>query len=282
MSYAEKLEWGSSLSTFWNMDFETLKSLADAGIRNVEPSFYYDYYFNVLDFPKNAGRLAERAANAGVGLYSLHLPFSEFFDISTENYEAHSVTMYTNKTLIRAGAEAGIKVMVLHPSSEPISDDRRETRMRISRESIIRLNEECEKYGIKLAVENLPRLCLCRTSDEMVKLLDGTGAGVVFDTNHAIYESNVHYIDTIAAAGLKIHSLHISDYFKDENGVLDERHTLPGEGINDWNGILGALERAGYDGPLMYEISNRPRGHEGVIDAAVLAENMRKLSHYEM
>ena len=40
MSYAEKLEWGSSLSTFWNMDFETLKSLADAGIRNVEPSFY--------------------------------------------------------------------------------------------------------------------------------------------------------------------------------------------------------------------------------------------------
>lgn len=115
MSYAEKLEWGSSLSTFWNMDFGTLKSLADAGIRNVEPSFYYDYYFNVLDFPKNAGRLAERAANAGVGLYSLHLPFSEFFDISTENYEAHSVTMYTNKTLIRAGAEAGIKVMVLHP-----------------------------------------------------------------------------------------------------------------------------------------------------------------------
>ena len=88
MSYAEKLEWGSSLSTFWNMDFETLKSLADAGIRNVEPSFYYDYYFNVLDFPKNAGRLAERAANAGVGLYSLHLPFSEFFDISIENYEA--------------------------------------------------------------------------------------------------------------------------------------------------------------------------------------------------
>ena len=86
MSYAEKLEWGSSLSTFWNMDFGTLKSLADAGIRNVEPSFYYDYYFNVLDFPKNAGRLAERAANAGVGLYSLHLPFSEFFDISTENY----------------------------------------------------------------------------------------------------------------------------------------------------------------------------------------------------
>ena len=54
------------------------------------------------------------------------------------------------------------------------------------------------------------------------------------------------------------------------------------EGINDWNGILGALERAGYDGPLMYEISSRPRGHEGVIDAAVLAENMRKLSHYEM
>lgn len=268
--------------TFHNMEFETLKSLADVGIRAVEPSFGYHDYFNILDFPRNAGRIGERAANAGVSLYSFHLPFSNYLDISTEDGEARSITLYTHQTLIRAGAEAGVRVMVLHPSSEPIYEDKRETRMRISRESILMLNEECEKYGIRLAVENLPRLCLCRTSEEMVRLLDGTGAGVVFDTNHALCEDNVHFIDTLASAGLKFHSVHISDYFKDSYGALDERHTLPGEGINDWNGILQALERAGYTGPLMYEVVSHPSGHTGVVDAAALAENMKKLAHGEL
>lgn len=282
MEYAKKLEWGTSLSTFNRIDEETLAAVAKAGIQNVELSFSYDYYFNVIDFPKNAAKYKDMAAKAGVKLYSIHLPFSEVLDISNVYRELRAITIYTNKTLIRAAAEAGIQVIVLHPSSEPIADDKREERMRLAKEAITVLSRECDEYGLKLAVENLPRTCLCKVSSEMIELLSGTGAGVVFDTNHALEEDNIHYIDSIVSAGLKIHSLHISDYFRDERGELNERHTLPGEGINDWNGILAALERASYNGPLMYEISAKPRNHVGEITAEVMAENMKKLSSYEI
>ncbi len=281
MRYAEGLEWGTSLSTFKGIDYNLLKTIAENGISNVELSFDYNYYFNVIDFPANARSYKEMAKKAGVRLYSLHLPFSGILDISNPNGEMRSIAIYTFKTLIRAAAEAGISVIVLHPSSEPIADDKRSERMAASREAIILLNKECEQCGLKLAVENLPRTCLCRTSDEMIALLSGTGAGVVFDTNHALLEDNIHFLNAIIDSDLKLHSLHISDYFKDENGVLDERHTLPGMGINNWNGILDSLERANYAGPLMYEISCA-HSPEKSVDAADLANNMKKLSHYEL
>ena len=280
MKYAEKLEWGTSLSTFDRIDEETLDAVAAAGIDCAELSFGYDYYFNAIDFPKNAAKYRKMAEKAGVGLYSLHLPFSEVLDISNVYRELRAITIYTNKSLIRAAAEAGIKVIVMHPSSEPIADDKRAERMKLSQEAIALLNRECCECGVKLAVENLPRTCLCNVSSETIELLSGTGAGVVFDTNHALEEDNIHFIDSIASSGLKIHSLHISDYFCDEKGELNERHTLPGKGINDWNGILDALERAGYEGPLMYEISAKPRNYEGAVTAAVIADNMKKLSSY--
>ena len=72
-------------------------------------------------------------------------------------------------------------------------------------------------------------------------------------------------------------SLHISDYGPDEKGVLDERHRMPGDGINRWNDLLAALERHGYTGPLMYEISSKPRDRDEIpLEAA--AANMHDLA----
>ena len=110
----------------------------------------------------------------------------------------------------------------------------------------------------------------------MVSLLTGTGAGAVFDTNHALFEDNADFIDALTAGGIKIHTLHISDYFRDAAGVLDERHVLPGEGINDWDAIIAALERHGYSGPVMYEVPARPKTHETTYTFAELADNMRR------
>jgi len=43
-------------------------------------------------------------------------------------------------------AEAGIKTIVLHPSSEPISDDERASRLTRSKNNIMILAELCRKY----------------------------------------------------------------------------------------------------------------------------------------
>ena len=67
-----------------------------------------------------------------------------------------------------------------------------------------------------------------------------------FDTNHLLGENPLDYIRAI---GNRIVTVHVSDY-----DFINERHWLPGEGKNDWNGILKILSDVGYDGIWMYEI----------------------------
>ena len=277
MKQLAELKTGSSLSFFGGVDPEVFSVIKRLGIDCFEYSFNYNYYMNVLDYPKRAAVYASMAAAAGIDQWSLHLPFASVLDISTANKNLRAVTLYTNRELIRAAGAAGVKVIVIHPSSEPIIDADRPERMALSRNAIETLQEECVKCGCRLAVENLPRTCLCRTSDEMIALVSGTGAGVVFDTNHCLEEDNIQYIKALHGAGIEILSLHISDYYRDADGKLDERHDLPGSGINDWNSLLEAVLETGYSGPLMYEVSHKPKLRGSEITPEELGENINKL-----
>ncbi len=272
MTYAQGLKKATSLCFCGKLDADSLHMLKQAGIEAAELSFGFDYYMNRLDFARNWEKCAEIAQQAGVELWSIHLPFSRTLDISNTKDEFRSITMYTNRTLIEAAGKAGIKVAVLHPSSEPIDDEARPERLRRSRESIIQLREACEAAGMKLAVENLPRTCLCNRASEMIELLRGTGAGVVFDTNHSLIDENVSFLSQLIDAGLEIITLHISDY-----DFIDERHRLPGDGLNNWTGILAQLERCHYSGPLMYEVPRQPKEREA-ISVEQLSQNMSDLA----
>jgi sugar phosphate isomerase/epimerase/FMN phosphatase YigB (HAD superfamily) len=270
---------GSSSCFTGALTEELLTPLAKAGLDYLEYTGNYVFYMRTTKFPENAEKILETVRKSGLEPWSFHLPFSRKLDISNPDKELRAVTIVTNRTLIEAAARAGAKVIVLHPSSEPIADEDRPERLRLSREAIIELAEVAKENGVRLAVENLPRTCLTRTSDEMIALVKDTGAGVIFDTNHNLIEDNCEYIKNVANAGLELLSVHISDYYRDENGVLDERHTLPGTGINKWNDIVDTLVACGYEGPLMYEVpakaKNRAEGDP--ITPEELTQNMRDL-----
>lgn len=276
MSFSQNLKFGSSLCFCKKLDRDAFHTLKSVGIDAAELSFNFDYYMNKVQFPKTWEQHAADAAAEGLELWSIHLPFSRKLDISNTDKELRAITLYTNRTLIEAAGKAGIKVAVLHPSSEPIDDEARPERLRLSRDAIIYLREACDRAGMKLAVENLPRTCLCNRSAEMIELLQGTGAGVVFDTNHSLVEDNISFLSALIDAGLPILSLHISDY-----DFVDERHRLPGDGINDWKGIFAQLERANYAGPMMYEVPLQPKERE-IITPEELADNMRRLAAGEI
>ena len=212
MTYAQGLRRGTSLAFNRKIDINTLNKIKAVGISSVELSFGYDYYMNQIDFPRNCEKYKVMAREAGIELWSIHLPFSANLDISHPDDELWAITMHTNRTMIEAASRAGIKVAVLHPSSEPITDSERPDRMKRSSESISLLQSQCEPLGLKLAVENLPRTCLCNRAVEMVELLQGTGAGIVFDTNHSLIEDNVSLLTTLVDSGISLHSLHISEY----------------------------------------------------------------------
>ena len=276
MTYGQTLKKGTSLCFTGSLSAESFADLKANGIDAVEFSFSKARYYDEFDFVNRAQEYADRVREAGLEWWSLHLPFSGKLDISILDDELRADIMKINTEMILAAGKAGCKVAVLHPSSEPISDDIRPQRLAYSRENIIRLREVCDSVGMKLAVENLPRTCLCNRSAEMINLLRGTGAGVVFDTNHSLVEENVEFLTALTDAGLEILSLHISDY-----DFVDERHRLPGDGINNWKGILAALEKVGYKGPLMYEVPKQPKEREP-ITTAQLFENMEKLAAGEI
>jgi sugar phosphate isomerase/epimerase len=269
----KKKKFATSLCFHGRIDREELEGLKRAGIEAVELSFRFDKLINDYDFLDRWKEYKEIADDVGIELWSLHLPFGYALDISNKDSCIRSIAWYFNRKLVTVAKEMGVKVIVLHPSSEPISDDVRPKRLEYAREEIIRLNTLCEELGLKLAVENLPRTCLCNSSSEMISLLSGTGAGIVFDTNHSLSEDNVKFLSALVDSGIPIHSLHISDY-----DFVDERHRLPGDGVNDWRGIFSLLERAGYTGPLMYEVPSRHDGEDREITVSELFVNMQKLS----
>lgn len=272
MTDITKLRKGTTLGFIGGICSETFEICSKFGIACAELSYSDDDFINKYDLPGNAVKYAEMAAKAGVELWSLHLPFSGKLDISSPIDEDMELAMNTNKKLICAAASAGIKTIVLHPSSEPISDGARVLRLKQSRDNIMILAELCRKYSLTLAVENLPRTCLCNVSGEMSELLTETGATVCFDTNHSLVEDNTQFLESILSSGLTVSTLHISDY-----DFTDEKHRLPGDGVVKWRAVMEILERADYSGPLMYEVSRTPR-ERGTVSIEDLVANQQRLA----
>lgn len=257
---------GASACFYGKIDRDRMRQYSDGGIACIELSFSYDYMYGELDFIRRAAELKKEAAETGLELWSIHLPFSGSLDISHFDDAKRDFTMKTNIELIEAASRAGIKVAVVHPSSEPISVNDREKRMEHSKNNLRILAQTAKNAGMRLAVENLPRTCLCNHSSEILFLLDGIDdLYVAFDTNHLLVQDNVEFIKAI---GSRIITLHVSDY-----DFVDERHQLPLEGKNDWKAIISALESIGYNGPWMYEV-----GSKGICTPRDLKENHIKLS----
>lgn len=222
-----------------------------------------------LDYAELA-RLSEKY---GVELWSFHLPFAPLSEIEMSCEATADATVAYYAGLIRMGSEIGIKRFVVHPSGEPIAECDRAARMARSRKSLARLAEVAEKYGATVAVEDLPRTCLGRSSDEVMELISAHPAlRVCFDTNHLLAEDPVKFI---RALGDKIVTLHVSDY-----DFIDERHWLPGEGDTDWQALMDALDEVGYSGVWMYEITygaSRTISRERDLCPADFAKNAAEL-----
>lgn len=223
---------------------ETFASYAKAGIKAMEISVSLEES-KKTDFAE----IKKLADKHSVELWSYHLPFMPFeeIDISSpdETLRLNSVDFLCG--LIQKAASAGINKFVIHPSGEPIADAERPMHMESSKKSLAALAEFAHKFGAVIAVEDLPRTCLGKNSDEIEELLSADDRlRVCFDTNHLLAED---FVDFIKNVGDKIITTHISDY-----DFEDEKHWLPGEGDIDWRRLYNALVDAGYNGVWLYEL----------------------------
>ena len=65
-------------------------------------------------------------------------------------------------------------------------------------ESLSVLAEIAQKSGGTVAVEDLPRTCLGRDTDELCKLVSADDRlRVCFDMNHLLYDDNIEFIKVV-------------------------------------------------------------------------------------
>jgi sugar phosphate isomerase/epimerase len=117
---------------------------------------------------------------------------------------------------------------------------------------------EAERSGIRLALEPFQRQgiedwALLNTLGDAAELIEDVGSGAIgiqFDVWHQWNTPNLP--DEIARHRGLIAGVHVNDWREPTRGWADR--VLPGDGVADLKGILGALDAAGWDGFYDIEI----------------------------
>lgn len=244
-------ELGISQALFGSLSAAEAKSLPAAGVKYIEVTMntFWRGYTEEQCYTRARNTKKIIDDTPGLEVWSVHLPFSGTLDISVLDDQARADNVETMTKMIRLAGEFKPRKLVLHPSSEPISDGDRTKRLQNAKESIGKLLPVVKEIGAQLCIENLPRTCLGRTSSDILYLIqDYPEIMVCFDSNHLLIEDHNDFFKNV---GPRIGTLHASDYDR-----VDERHWMPGKGVINWPSFLTNLLHYGYDGVFMTEVKS--------------------------
>lgn len=246
---------------------ETAEILTGSAVKSVElwePTFTKD---------EGHGREMRRLlAVAGIEVRTVHANFGKSLDLSSPDRAIRAAGIQSFSAALDLAARMEAKIVIVHPSSEPISDEERAGRMNEAKRSVETLAKKAGQAGHRIALELLPRTCLGHSAEELMSLLDGVdpdSAGVCLDTNH-LMDGFASLPQVVRSLKAKLFALHCSDY----DGV-DEKHWPPLRGVIDWAAFLSALSAAGFTGPLHYEAALD--GQTPAERLAALEDNYRRL-----
>lgn len=247
-----------------SVDAATMKAAKAAGINAIEIGFgsYVDKLtgqFNTseADILKQVNQAKKAADEAGIEIWSIHMPFNHKVDISLAKEEARIRVITLHKKVLEYCRILGPKIILFHPSWY-LGLNQREARKASLVKSAQELNKVVKSIGATMVIENMlgPNLLidngklerpLCRTVEETVEIMGRVPQeiGSAIDMNHIKQPEKL-----ILAMGSRLKSVHIAD-----GDGEDERHYFPcsGQGKNDWTAILAALDKVGYEGPFMFE-----------------------------
>lgn len=253
-SHAQKFARGLDTDLWGNPTLSDYKEAKSLGFDYIEldPGVYGSgSYASIVNGSQSTKNMIDEA---NLKVWSAHLPYGNSYDISVVNESSRKGIVNSLKNYIRALAEVfGPKVVVLHPSGEPVPDNEREQRIANATESIRELYQTAKEAGVTLCVENLPRTCLGNTPEELLRIVEPVeGVKICFDTNHYLLGTTEHFFRTI---GHLIGTIHASDY-----DYTNEKHWFPTYGKIAWGELMMQLEATGYDGVFMSEAEQLPSG----------------------
>ncbi len=239
--------WPMGISIGIQTPVEKLAEVKEAGFDWVEVVFPRKRDMPAEERIDEIERFRTDAANAGISVWSVHLPYGRDWDPSDTDEELRQRNVADVGALIEMAAPLEPRKFILHASYEPITDEDREAKFQAAVRSLNALAPYAAETGAQLLIEDLPRTCLGNTSVEMHRLLAAVdpSIGVCFDTNHLLKETPQDFARSMGSA---IKSLHVSDY-----DMVDERHWLMGGGVIEWEEVISAIAAGGYDGVFLFE-----------------------------
>lgn len=240
---------------------ETIRVIAQAGFDGVDLGFVsYGRPGMPMAIPEWRDWVAQRKAVADECGIQVNLGHAHYYSpVDAASYTQEDWERVTGMVMrdIEAAGICKAPWIVVHPDTH-LKDGNysRKESLRKEYERFSRLGEHAAKFGVGLAIENMPeasqRRRFCGSHEDLLELLDLLGDderfGVCWDTGHA----NLNTIDqgkALMEIGSRLRALHINDNM----GKKDD-HVLPFLGNVNWQPIMQALHDIDYQGAFNYEI----------------------------
>jgi len=196
----------------------------------------------------------------------------EIEEAGLEIFQTHGVWPYDDtipeqkdakfRAMIRSiwgTALLGAKYMVIHPvlpfgwSKSP----HHEKDVQDNIEYMKRLVPYAERYGVKIALENMPNPHVpCGRVEELAECVDAVNSEYLvacLDVGHSTalgYDAG----EAVRILGKRLHCLHIHD-----NDGRRDLHSLPYHGVTNWKHFTDALREIGYNGTMSLETTLEQR-----------------------
>jgi sugar phosphate isomerase/epimerase len=147
--------------------------------------------------------------------------------------------------------QAGASIVTLHPDPGPGTMENHAT-VSLNALSFKIISDEASKRGITMVVENVPGIF--SSIEPLRTLLDSVpGLGFHFDVGHAFVGRN-RFNQLLGAFKDKMAHVHLSD-----NRLRDDDHLPLGSGRINWDDVIKAIKKTGYDATFTLEVFSSDR-----------------------
>jgi sugar phosphate isomerase/epimerase len=229
--------------------------------------------------PAAVADLQEWLAGAGLTLHAVHAPVMTSYQggrwvaplsLASSDASARAHAVAEAEHAIHIARRIPVTVVVMHVGVPRTENGAAGDGRAAARRSIEELHGIAETLGVQLAVEVIPNELsrvgsLVHFVEDDLEGLEGRPVGVCLDFGHAHLDGDL--IDAIETVSEHFVTAHVHD-----NRGRSDDHLVPFEGTIDWPSALTAVQKVGYEGPLIFEMG----AHGSTKDTLARAQKARQ------
>jgi sugar phosphate isomerase/epimerase len=232
--------------------------------------------------PAAVADLQQWLAEAGLTLHAVHAPIAErvtgghvssTLSLASTDLALRTRAVSAAEQALHIGRRIPFQVFIVH-IGVPRSESREPSRNSrdAARRSIETLQGVAEPLGVRIAIEVVPNeLSKPEPLVHFVEdVLETTAVGICLDLGHAQIEGDP--VDAIETVSEHLWAVEVHD-----NRGRSDDHLVPFEGAIDWPSALTALQKVGFDGPLVFELAYRRPAAESLERATRARQRMERL-----